>query len=191
MGNIDDKQRAFQKEMLPHSDALYCFALLKTRNPDDARDLLQDTYYNAYRYLDKYECGTNAKAWLFRIMMNSFVNRYRKKMKEPDLVRYDAVEEPCFSVTRYSSHFSDLQYEAVESQFNDEVSSALSKLPNHYRTVIILSDIEGYSYEEIADFQEIPIGTVRSMLHRARKGLRMMLKDYALHHGYCAALKQE
>ena len=191
MGNIEVNQRIFQTEMLPHMPVLYYFALRKTRDRDDARDLLQDTYYNAYRSIEKFSSGTNAKAWLFRIMINSMINRYRKKTREPEQVSYDGVEEPCFSVTWYSSQFNDLQHEIIESQFNDEVSRALGNLPDDYRTIIILSDIEGYTYEEIADFYQIPIGTVRSRLHRARKHLRMMLKEYALHHGYRLVLNEE
>lgn len=184
MEHVDTRQETFQAEMVPHMESLYYFALGKTRDPEDAKDLLQDTYLNAYRYLDKYTPGTNAKGWLTRIMMNSFINRYRKESKTAENVSYDGAEEFHLVVKASETYYPEPQRERLDNQLGDETARALEELPNDYRTVVILCDIEEYSYEEIADFAEIPIGTVRSRLHRARKLLRSMLKDYAIEHGY-------
>ncbi len=184
MENVDARQRAFETEMLPHMSALFYYALSKTNNLMDAEDLLQDTLMNAYRYLDKFASGTNAKGWLIRIMTNSFINRYRKKSKEPDKINYDDAEKYYASMNGPATEDNNLQRELLEGQLGDEISRALEHLPDEYRTVTILSDIEGYTYEEIGDFLEIPIGTVRSRLHRARKILRSILKEYAMDHGY-------
>lgn len=184
MESADARQKTFQTEMLPHMKALYYFALAKTRNPDDAKDLLQDTYLNAYRYMDKYLSGTNAKGWLFRIMTNSFINRYRKESKEPEKVSYDDIKEFYLVIKEPATENNGLQYEMFDNQFGDEISEALEDLPDDYRTAVILCDIEGFSYEEIADFVQIPVGTVRSRLHRGRKILHSKLKDYAVDHGY-------
>jgi RNA polymerase sigma-70 factor (ECF subfamily) len=178
------KQENFEREMLPHMAALYNFALRMTGDPDDAKDLVQETYMKAYRFFDKYEQGTNAKAWLFRIMKNSYINRYRKESKEPDKIDYDDVKEFYASVKDTAVDTNDLQEKIFGNLFEDEVAKALQDLPEDFRTVVILCDIEGYTYEEIADFVEIPIGTVRSRLHRGRKMLQSMLRNYAVTHGY-------
>ena len=170
--------------MLPHMAALYNFALRMTGDPDDAKDLVQETYMKAYRFFDKYAQGTNAKAWLFRIMKNSYINRYRKESKEPDKIDYDDIKDFYASVKGSSADTNDLQEKIFGNLFEDEVAEALQELPEDFRTVVILCDIEGYTYEEIADFIEIPIGTVRSRLHRGRKMLRAMLRDYALKRGF-------
>ncbi len=170
--------------MLPHMAALYNFALRMTGDPDDAKDLVQETYMKAYRFFDKYAQGTNAKAWLFRIMKNSYINRYRKESKEPDTVDYDDVKDFYATVKGSVVDTNDLQEKIFGNLFEDEVAKALQELPEDFRTVVILCDIEEYTYEEIADFIEIPIGTVRSRLHRGRKMLRSMLRDYALKRGF-------
>ncbi len=184
MESVDARQKTFQAEMLPHMKALYYFALAKTRNPDEAKDLLQDTYLNAYRYMDKYLSGTNAKGWLFRIMTNSFINRYRKESKEPEKVSYDDIKEFYLVIKEPATDNNDLQYEMLDNQVGDEISEALEDLPDDYRTAVILCDIEGYTYEEIAEFAQIPVGTVRSRLHRGRRILHSKLRDYAVNHGY-------
>lgn len=180
----DARRKTFQTEMLPHMKALYYFALKKTLDPDDAADLMQDTYLNAFRYMDKYKSGTNAKGWLYRIMMNSFINSYRKKSKEPDRVSYDDIKDFYLVMKEPASETNELQQKMIDNQFGDEIAEAMRALANDYRTVIILYDIEGYTYEEIADLVKIPIGTVRSRLHRGRMILRSMLRDYASTHGY-------
>jgi len=184
MEQTQSKHKNFEKEMLPHMAALYNFALRMTGDPDDAKDLVQETFMKAYRFFDKYSQGTNAKAWLFRIMKNSYINRYRKESKEPDKIDYDNIKDFYASVKDSAVDTNDLQEKIFGNLFEDEVAKALQELPEDFRTVVILCDIEGYTYEEIADFIEIPIGTVRSRLHRGRRMLRSMLRDYALTRGF-------
>ncbi|MBN1448117.1 MAG: sigma-70 family RNA polymerase sigma factor [Bacteroidetes bacterium] len=174
----------FEREALPHMDALYNFALRMTGDPDEADDLLQETYLKAYRFFDKFEQGTNCKAWLFRIMKNSFINIYRRTSKEPDKVDYNDVEEFYHSIRAESTDPNDLEERIFSNILDDDVSTALETLPEEFRTVVILCDIEGFTYEEIADFVECPIGTVRSRLHRGRKMLRAKLYDYAMERGF-------
>lgn len=164
-------------------DVLYNFALRTTGNQDDARDLLQETYLKAYRFWEKYEKGTNIRAWLFRIMKNSYINRYRKETKEPDKVDYEEIENFYNLIRAESTDPNDLQEKLFGSLLGDEVSKALESLPDDFRTVVILSDIEGLTYEEIAEFVECPIGTVRSRLHRGRKLLQARLYEYAKRQG--------
>ncbi len=174
----------FEREALPHMDALYNFALRMTTDPDEADDLLQETYLKAYRFFDKFEQGTNCKAWLFRIMKNSFINIYRRTSKEPDKVDYNDVEEFYHSIRAESTDPNDLEERIFSNILDDDVSTALETLPEEFRTVVILCDIEGFTYEEIAEFVECPIGTVRSRLHRGRKMLRSKLYDYAMQRGF-------
>lgn len=174
----------FEREALPHMDALYNFALRMTSDPDEADDLLQETFLKAYRFFDKFEQGTNCKAWLFRIMKNSFINIYRRTSKEPDKVDYNEVEEFYHSIRAESADPNDLEERIFSNLLDDDVSTALESLPEEFRTVVILCDIEGFTYEEIADFVECPIGTVRSRLHRGRKMLRGKLFDYARERGF-------
>lgn len=177
------KQKEFEEEAVPHMDLLYNFALRTAGNEDDARDLLQETYLKAYRFWDKYEKGTNIRAWLFRIMKNSYINRYRKETKEPDKVDYGEIENFYNSIRAESADPNDLQKKLYGGLLSDEVARALQRLPEDFRTVVILCDIEGLTYEEIVDFVECPIGTVRSRLHRGRKLLQAQLYDYAKQQG--------
>jgi RNA polymerase sigma-70 factor, ECF subfamily len=177
------KHSEFEAEALPHMDVLYNFALRTTGNEDDARDLLQETYLKAYRFWDKYEKGTNIRAWLFRIMKNSYINRYRKETKEPDKVDYEDIENYYNTIRAESTDPNDLQVQLYGNLLGDEVTRALQSLPDDFRTVVILCDIEGLTYEEIAEFVECPIGTVRSRLHRGRKLLQAELFAYAKQQG--------
>lgn len=177
------KHLDFEQEALPHMDVLYNYALRTTGNEDDARDLLQETFLKAYRFWDKYEKGTNIRAWLFRIMKNSYINRYRKETKEPDKVDYGDIENFYNSIRANYSDTNDLQEKLFGNLLGDEVSEALQELPEDFRTVVILCDIEGMTYEEISEFIERPIGTVRSRLHRGRKLLQAKLFDYARKQG--------
>lgn len=176
--------KEFEKEAIPHMDALYNFALRMTGDGDDANDLVQDTYLKAFRFFDKFERGTNSKAWLFRILKNTFINNYRKKSKEPDKVDYEEVENFYENVKPFSSDSSHLEKEIYDNLLDDEISNAIASLPDDFKTVIILSDIEGFTYDEIADFVDCPVGTVRSRLHRARKMLFAKLYKYANDKGY-------
>jgi RNA polymerase sigma-70 factor (ECF subfamily) len=181
--NTKKKHTEFEAEALPHMDVLYNFALRTTGNEDDARDLLQETYLKAYRFWDKYEKGTNIRAWLFRIMKNSYINRYRKETKEPDKVDYEDIENFYNTIRAESTDPNDLQQQLYGNLLGDEVTKALQSLPDDFRTVVILCDIEGLTYEEIAEFVECPIGTVRSRLHRGRKLLQARLFEYAKQQG--------
>lgn len=169
---------------MPHMSALYNFAVRMCRDSDDAADLVQETYLKAYRFFDSFERGTNCKAWLFRILKNSYINRYRKTSKAPDVVDYDTVED-FYETIRDSSVAPSTFDEQVFSQaLDDEVARSIAELPEEFRTVIILCDIEEFTYEEIAEFVDCPIGTVRSRLHRARKMLAAKLYSYARKRGY-------
>ncbi len=181
-----DRHNEFEREALPHMDLLYNYALRMTNNAQDADDLVQETYLKAYRFWDSYEKGTNIKAWLFRIMKNSYINRYRKETKEPDTVDYDEVKDFYSTVRDESTETNDLQETLFGNLLDDDVTKAIAALPDDFRTVVILCDIEGLSYEEIAEFVDCPLGTVRSRLHRGRKLLREQLMQYARKRGYVA-----
>lgn len=178
------RDQAFEMEFMPLITPLYNFAFRLTLDEDNANDLVQDTYLKAYRFFDSFEKGTNAKAWLFRILKNSFINEYRKKTKEPGKVDYQDVENYYNSDDVDEPITSDLRVEAVKDLIGDEVANALNSLAVDFRTVIILCDLEGFTYEEMAKILNIPIGTVRSRLHRARMLLKEKLKLYAAKMGY-------
>jgi RNA polymerase sigma-70 factor (ECF subfamily) len=181
--SVKDKHKEFEAETLPHMDILYNFAVRTTGDPDDAKDLLQETFLKAYRFWDKYEKGTNIRAWLFRIMKNTYINRYRKEAREPDKVDYEDVENFYDSIRGDSRESTDLQRRMFGNLLGDEVTAALQELPDDFRTVVILCDIEELTYEEISEFLNCPIGTVRSRLHRGRKMLQARLHTYAREHG--------
>jgi RNA polymerase sigma-70 factor (ECF subfamily) len=176
--------KIFEEELLPHIKSLYHFAYRLCNDEDESNDLVQDTYLKAYRFLRSYEKGSNAKAWLFRILKNSFINNYRKNSKEPNKVDYEEAE--LFLNTGKASHLNsiDMREKLYIQSIGDEVSNALNSLPMDFKTVIVLCDIEEFSYEEIAQIIDIPVGTVRSRLHRARQLLKEKLMDYAISMGY-------
>lgn len=178
------KHEEFVREAIPHMDLLYNYALRMTGSPDDADDLVQETYLKAYRFWDKYEKGTNIRAWLFRIMRNSYINRYRKETKEPETVDYEEIQNYYNVIRGDSVDENDLQRKMYGAALSDDVARALESLPEDFRTAVILSDIEGCTYEEIAEFIDVPIGTVRSRLHRGRKLLQAKLFEYAKQRGY-------
>ncbi len=178
------KVTIFDKEFLPHIDSMYNFAYRLTFDEDDAKDLVQETYLKAFRFIDSFQQGTNAKAWLFRILKNSFINDFRKKSKQPAKVDYQEVETFYNSDNVDESITTDLRVETVQDMIGDEVSTALNALAVDFRTVIILCDLEGFTYEEMAKILDIPIGTVRSRLHRARNLLKEKLQSYAQSMGY-------
>ncbi|MEM8968947.1 MAG: sigma-70 family RNA polymerase sigma factor [Bacteroidota bacterium] len=179
-----EKIDIFDNEFLPQIDSMYNFAYRLTFDEDDAKDLVQETYLKAFRFIDSFQRGTNAKAWLFRILKNSFINDFRKKSKEPSKVDYQEVETYYNSEDVDASITTDLRVEAVQDMIGDEVSNALNSLAVDFRTVIILCDLEGFTYEEMAKILDIPIGTVRSRLHRARNLLKDKLRSYAESMGY-------
>ncbi|MBS1658866.1 MAG: sigma-70 family RNA polymerase sigma factor [Bacteroidetes bacterium] len=177
-------ERLFEKEFMPHLDALYNFAYHLTLNEEDANDLVQDTFLKAFRFINSYERGTNAKAWLFKILKNSFINEYRRKTRQPGEVDFE--EYVAFQDAEEGTGVGDLDMrdEIFKGLIGDEVTQALNELPVDFRTILILCDIEGFSYEEMAKIIDIPIGTVRSRLHRARNLMKEKLRDYAKKMGY-------
>ena len=179
-----EKQEIFEREFLPHINAMYNFGYRLTLERDDAKDLVQDTYFKAYRFIESFQKGTNAKAWLFRILKNSFINDYRKKTKEPSKVDYQEVETYYNSEDVQQQITPDLRVDSLKDMIGDEISNALNSLDVDFRTVIILCDLEGFKYEEMAKILDIPIGTVRSRLHRARQLLKDKLSKYAKSMGY-------
>jgi RNA polymerase sigma-70 factor (ECF subfamily) len=179
-----EKRDIFDNEFMPHINSMYNFGYRLTLDRDDAKDLVQDTYLKAYRFIESFQKGTNAKAWLFRILKNSFINDYRKKSKEPSKVDYQEVEAYYNSEEVDRQITPDLRVESLKDMIGDEISNALNSLDVDFRTVIILCDLEGFKYEEMAKILDIPIGTVRSRLHRARNLLKEKLKSYAKSMGY-------
>ncbi len=179
-----ERTSIFDNEFMPHINSMYNFAYRLTLDEDDAKDLLQDTYLKAFRFIDSFQQGTNAKAWLFRILKNSFINDYRKRSKEPSKVDYQEVESYYNSEDVDHQITPDLRVETLQDMIGDEISNALNSLDVDFRTVIILCDLEGFKYDEMAKILDIPIGTVRSRLHRARNLLKEKLSDYAKQMGY-------
>ncbi|UXP34152.1 sigma-70 family RNA polymerase sigma factor [Reichenbachiella agarivorans] len=180
-----EKQQLVDMEFMPHLRALYNFAYKLTYDEDDSKDLVQDTYMKAYRFINSFQKGTNAKAWLFRILKNSFINEFRKKSKQPAQVDYQEVEGYYNSEgTEKPSSTTDLRVDSVKNMMGDEITSALNSLDVDFRTVIILCDLEGFTYDEMAKILDIPIGTVRSRIHRARNLLKEKLAGYAASMGY-------
>lgn len=178
------KQADFNEEILPHLDALYNFGLRLTADPNDTEDLVQDTVVKAYRFFSSYEKGTNAKAWLFRILKNSYINNYRKKSKKPQEVDYDEVATFYETIRAERTETSDLEDKMFRELIDDDISNALDDIPEDFRTVVLLCDVESFTYEEIANMLDVPIGTIRSRLHRGRNLLKAQLMDYAQKRGY-------
>jgi RNA polymerase sigma-70 factor, ECF subfamily len=180
----NDMQYEFQTEAIPHQSALYNYALKIVRNSDDAQDLVQDTYYKAYKSYHQFKSGTNSKAWMFMILKNTFINNYRKLKREPSKVDYDEIENIYENIKSDWTRNNNLDLDFYQNMLDDDLSTALAKLPIKMKEVFLLCDLEGYSYEEIAEIVNIPVGTVRSRLHRARKFLQDELFGYAKENGY-------
>ena len=180
-----DAKARFAEEAMPLLDQLYGGALRMTRNPQDAEDLVQETYLKAYKNFDSFTPGTNLKAWLYRIMTNTYINSYRKKQRRPLETSADEVTD--YQLYSSSSHDStgleSAEVEALKAMPNSRISEALNALNEDYRMVVYYADVEGLAYKEIADVLDIPMGTVMSRLHRGRKQLRGMLKDVAKERG--------
>ncbi|MFT0847470.1 sigma-70 family RNA polymerase sigma factor [Actinomycetaceae bacterium L2_0104] len=184
----DAAQRAerFQRDALPFLDQLYGAAMRLTRNPQDAEDLVQETYAKAFAAFHQYQPGTNLKAWLYRILNNTFISNYRKAQRQPK--QSDAAEVEDWQEYEAANHQStgmvSAEAEAIENLPDSEIRDALAKLPEDRRMAVYLADVEGFSYQEIAEIMDTPIGTVMSRLHRGRRQLRELLADYARELGY-------
>lgn len=183
-------RRAFEEQALPFMDQLYAAALRMTRNPADAGDLVQETYVKAFAAFASFEQGTNLKAWLYRILTNTFINIYRKNQRNPYQGTIDELEDwqlgSAESVTQGRTTRS-AEAEAIDHLPDSDVKEALQSIPEAFRLVVYLADVEGFSYQEIADIMKTPVGTVMSRLHRGRRLLRERLADYARERGIVAA----
>jgi len=177
----EQRREEFEKEALVHLDLLYNSAVQMTRNVADAQDLVQETFVKAYRFFNQFKKGTNCKAWLFKIMKNNYINAFRKRAKEPTKIDFSEVEATLKA--QPPSEESGAKGHVFDEMVEDDVKEALDQLPFEFRMVTILSDIEGFSYQEIADIMDCPIGTVRSRLSRARKFLQKRLYDFARERG--------
>ena len=188
-----EKDKIFEEEFLPQMNHLFNFAYHLTYNEEDANDLVQETFLKAYRFIKSYDTGTNAKAWLFKILKNGFINDYRKKSKQPTRIDFeDLVETPDTDDSSNSGTGGvDLRQEIFDGIIGDEVTDAINSLPVDFRLVILLCDVQGFSYEEISKIIDIPIGTVRSRLHRARNIMKEKLKEYAKSMGYKAKANKD
>lgn len=176
---LDKKKKEFEEISVQYMNSLYNAAVRLTRDGSDAQDLVQDTYLRAYRFFDKFEKGTNFKAWLFKILKNIYINKYRKQQKSPQMVEISNFE----STSGLASNVTP-ENEIFDGLLDDDISKAIYSIPEEFRLVIILSDLEGFSYKEISEILECPIGTVMSRLHRGRKLLREILREYARKRGY-------
>ena len=183
MGARDD----FTADAMQYAPQLYSTALRMTRNRADAEDLVQETFMKGWRAFDSYEQGTNLRAWLFRIMTNTYINKYNAKQRRPDETELDEVEElylfkrlGAFNQAKINLSAED---QMLELFTDDEVKNALEELPEVFLIPVLMSDVEGFSYKEIAEITEVPIGTVMSRLHRGRKLMQKRLYDYALERG--------
>ncbi|MFA5891381.1 MAG: sigma-70 family RNA polymerase sigma factor [Actinomycetota bacterium] len=168
----------FEAEALPYLDQLYAAALRMTRNPADAEDLVQQVFMRAYTAFHQFESGTNLKAWLYKILTNTFISGYRKKQRQPRTVSADEYEDFSLYDTMVEHRLTP-EAELLDRLPDEEVKAALDSLPEQFRTAVLLADVEGFSYQEIADIMGVAIGTVMSRLHRGRKALQRALWEYA------------
>ncbi len=175
-------QASFAEAAMPLMDQLYSAALRMTRNAADAEDLVQETYMKAYRGYERFNEGTNLKAWMYRILTNSYINRYRAKQRRPDESDIADVED-MYLYRRLGGEHSDMGTSAEESFLNsvtdDAVKAAIEAIPENFRIAVLLADVEGFAYKEIAEILDVPIGTVMSRIHRGRKALEKQLHDFA------------
>lgn len=180
------RRARFERDALQYVDQLYSAAMRMTRNPQDAEDLVQEAYTKAYSAFHQYKPGTNLKAWLYRILTNTYINIYRKRQRQPQQANTDTVEDwqMAQAAEHTSSGLRSAESEALDHLPDNDVKHALQQIPEEFRLAVYFADVEGFAYKEIAEILNIPIGTVMSRLHRGRKLLRGLLSDYARERGF-------
>ncbi len=186
---VEQRRERFERDALPFLDQLYAAAMRMTRNPADAEDLVQETFVKAYAAFHQFTEGTNLKAWLYRILTNTFINTYRKRQRQPQQSAGEQVEDWQLAAaeSHTSSGLKSAEVEALDHLPDSDVKNALQELPEDFRLAVYLADVEGFSYKEIAEIMDTPIGTVMSRLHRGRRGLQRLLEDYARERGITPA----